>query len=132
MAAARSALQKREEHLGLIPVGSSADAKANRCSVLLAVSKLEMQQDALKRDKEALEAEKEELAGQVKSAGEELGQLSKQVGELQEALAERDGRLESLGKDVADAQEKAYAAVDVIDWPGGFCRRDIGWRAVGR
>jgi len=102
LAAARSALQKREEHLGLIPVGSSADAKANRCSVLLAVSKLEMQQDALKRDKEALEAEKEELAGQVKSAGEELGQLSKQVGELQEALAERDGRLESLGKDVAE------------------------------
>ncbi len=36
----------------------------------------------------------------------------------------------ALGKDVADAQEKAYAAVDVIDWPGGFCRRDIGWRAV--
>ena len=33
---------------------------------------------------------------------------------------------------VAEAQSRAYAAVDKIDWPGGFCRRDIGWRAVAR
>ena len=31
---------------------------------------------------------------------------------------------------VAEAQRRAYAAVDAIDWPGGFCRRDIGWRAL--
>ena len=31
---------------------------------------------------------------------------------------------------VAAAQRRAYAAIDLIDWPGGFCRRDIGWRAV--
>jgi phosphoribosylamine--glycine ligase len=30
-----------------------------------------------------------------------------------------------------DARERAYAAVDRIDWPEGFCRRDIGWRALG-
>ena len=36
------------------------------------------------------------------------------------------------GKDIQAAQARAYAAVDKIDWPGGFCRRDIGWRAVGR
>ena len=36
------------------------------------------------------------------------------------------------GADVTTAQAKAYEAVDAIDWPGGFCRRDIGWRAVGR
>jgi phosphoribosylamine--glycine ligase len=36
----------------------------------------------------------------------------------------------ALGRDVAEAQGRAYAAVDRIDWPGGFCRRDIGWRAV--
>jgi phosphoribosylamine--glycine ligase len=36
------------------------------------------------------------------------------------------------GKTVTEAQAKAYAAVDRIDWPGGFCRRDIGWRAVER
>jgi phosphoribosylamine--glycine ligase len=38
----------------------------------------------------------------------------------------------ALGKDVAEAQRRAYAAVDRIDWPRGFCRRDIGWRAIGR
>lgn len=38
----------------------------------------------------------------------------------------------ALGDDVADAQRKAYEAVDKIDWPEGFCRRDIGWRAIGR
>ena len=35
-----------------------------------------------------------------------------------------------LGADVADARARAYAAIDVIDWPGGFYRRDIGWRAL--
>ena len=33
------------------------------------------------------------------------------------------------GRDVAEAQARAYRAVDLIDWPEGFCRRDIGWRA---
>ncbi len=36
----------------------------------------------------------------------------------------------ALGPTVTQAQARAYAAVDKIDWPGGFCRRDIGWRAV--
>jgi phosphoribosylamine--glycine ligase len=36
------------------------------------------------------------------------------------------------GADVTAAQARAYEAVDAIDWPGGFCRRDIGWRAVER
>jgi phosphoribosylamine--glycine ligase len=36
------------------------------------------------------------------------------------------------GRSVAEAQARAYAAVDRIDWPGGFCRRDIGWRAIER
>ncbi len=30
-----------------------------------------------------------------------------------------------------DAVTRAYAAVNLIDWPGGFCRRDIAWRALG-
>ncbi|MBK8209819.1 MAG: phosphoribosylamine--glycine ligase [Rhodospirillales bacterium] len=33
---------------------------------------------------------------------------------------------------VPRAQELAYSAVDRIAWPEGFCRRDIGWRAIGR
>jgi phosphoribosylamine---glycine ligase len=36
------------------------------------------------------------------------------------------------GKTVAEAQARAYAAVDRIKWPDGFCRRDIGWQAVER
>ena len=36
----------------------------------------------------------------------------------------------ATGKSVKEAQELAYKAVDAIDWPGGFCRRDIGWRAI--
>jgi phosphoribosylamine--glycine ligase len=35
-------------------------------------------------------------------------------------------------KTVSAAQKIAYAAVDDVRWPDGFCRRDIGWRAVAR
>jgi phosphoribosylamine--glycine ligase len=38
----------------------------------------------------------------------------------------------ALGATVAQAQARAYAAVDRIVWPEGFCRRDIGFRAVGK
>jgi phosphoribosylamine--glycine ligase len=58
------------------------------------------------------------------------------------ATERRDGKLiasggrvlnvTALGRDVAEAQARAYRAVDLIEWPEGFCRRDIGWRAIGR
>ena len=35
-----------------------------------------------------------------------------------------------MGPTIEDARSKAYATVDRIDWPEGFCRRDIGWRAL--
>jgi phosphoribosylamine--glycine ligase len=38
----------------------------------------------------------------------------------------------ATGRDVEQARSRAYAAVDRIDWPEGFCRRDIAWRAIGR
>jgi phosphoribosylamine---glycine ligase len=38
----------------------------------------------------------------------------------------------ALGKTVGEAQARAYEAVDRIRWPDGFCRRDIGFRAVQR
>ncbi len=54
--------------------------------------------------------------------------------------AEEDGRIvanggrvlnvTALGASVEEAQARAYAGVDAIDWPEGFCRRDIGWRAL--
>ncbi|MEL7348180.1 MAG: phosphoribosylglycinamide synthetase C domain-containing protein, partial [Pseudomonadota bacterium] len=36
----------------------------------------------------------------------------------------------ALGADIAAARDAAYAAVECIDWPEGFWRRDIGWRAL--
>ncbi len=36
------------------------------------------------------------------------------------------------GETVTQACEKAYQAVDQIDWPHGFCRRDIGYREINR
>jgi phosphoribosylamine--glycine ligase len=38
----------------------------------------------------------------------------------------------AIGKDVREAQARAYEAAQRIDWPGGFFRRDIGWRAIAR
>lgn len=36
------------------------------------------------------------------------------------------------GKDIEEARGRAYDAVDAVDWPQGFFRRDIGWRALSR
>jgi phosphoribosylamine--glycine ligase len=38
----------------------------------------------------------------------------------------------ALGGTVKEAQSRAYRGVDQIDWPEGFCRRDIGWREIAR
>jgi phosphoribosylamine---glycine ligase len=38
----------------------------------------------------------------------------------------------ALGRTVSEAQERAYRAISVIDWPQGFYRRDIGFRAIER
>ncbi len=56
--------------------------------------------------------------------------------------AKRDGRIvnaggrvlgvTALGDTVAEAQAAAYAALEKLDWPGGYWRRDIGWRAIAR
>lgn len=51
------------------------------------------------------------------------------------ALVANGGRVLNItatGKTVGEAQARAYAALDRIDWPHGFCRRDIGWQAVAR
>lgn len=51
------------------------------------------------------------------------------------ALVANGGRVlnvTALGRSVTEAQAKAYAAVDKISFPTGFCRRDIGWREVAR
>ena len=37
----------------------------------------------------------------------------------------------ATGTDIAAARAAAYGAIARIDWPEGFCRSDIGWRALG-
>jgi phosphoribosylamine--glycine ligase len=70
-------------------------------------------------------------------AAEAAGAIVFQAGTTEEGgqLVAAGGRVldvTALGSTVAEAQGKAYAAVDRVRFPGGFCRRDIGWRAVER
>ena len=54
--------------------------------------------------------------------------------------AEHDGKIvanggrvlnvTARGTSLKDARDTAYAMIDKIDWPEGFCRTDIGWRAL--
>lgn len=50
------------------------------------------------------------------------------------ALVATGGRVlncTARGATLSEARDRAYALVDAIEWPEGFCRRDIGWRALG-
>jgi phosphoribosylamine--glycine ligase len=48
------------------------------------------------------------------------------------AIGGRVLNITATGKDVAEAQSRAYAAAALIQWEGAFCRHDIGWRALNR
>lgn len=47
-----------------------------------------------------------------------------------EAAGGRVLNVSAIGGDVRQARDRAYEAVGRITWPGGFCRRDIAWRAI--
>jgi len=72
----------------------------------------------------------------VKSANDLPGVTVFQAGtDMDEggALVANGGRMLAVtasGDDLQEAVTRAYAGVDAIDWPEGFCRRDIGWRAL--
>ena len=53
-------------------------------------------------------------------------------GERLVAIGGRVLNVTALGKNLKEAQGRAYAGVEQIDWPEGFCRRDIGWRELAR
>ena len=82
---------------------------------------------------------------EVPQAGGEIGGLAAAAAEPEvkifHAGTRRDGDrlfaaggrvlgITALGGSLAQARERAYAAIDRIDWPDGFCRRDIGERAI--
>ncbi|MDB5590470.1 phosphoribosylamine--glycine ligase [Enterovirga sp.] len=73
-----------------------------------------------------LEAAKHEHVT-VFQAGTALGPAGELVAAGGRVLA-----VTALGPSFAEAQRRAYEAVGAIDWPGGFCRTDIGRRAVER
>jgi phosphoribosylamine---glycine ligase len=57
---------------------------------------------------------------------------TKRVGEKLVADGGRVLNIVGMGTTIEDARNRAYAVIDRIDWPEGFCRRDIGWRALTR
>ncbi len=57
---------------------------------------------------------------------------TKKDGEQILATGGRVLNVTALDNSVTDAKKTAYDALDKIDWPYGFCRRDIGWRAIER
>ena len=56
---------------------------------------------------------------------------TKRQGEKLVANGGRVLNVTGFGADLKAARDKAYAGVDAIDFASGFCRRDIGWRALG-
>ena len=65
---------------------------------------------------------------QIFHAGTKFGPDGKQV----LANGGRVLNVTAMAPTVEEARSRAYRAVDLIDWPQGFCRRDIAWRAVAR
>ncbi len=75
------------------------------------------------------------ISGIDAAAGEDIEIFHAGTAEREGRLVANGGRVlnvTALGKTVGEAAGRAYGAVDRIDWPEGFCRRDIGWRAIER
>ena len=75
-----------------------------------------------------------EIRGLAKAGGVEGVKIfhagTKREGDRVVAAGGRVLDVTATGKTVKEAQARAYKAVDHIDWPEGFYRRDIGWRAL--
>jgi phosphoribosylamine--glycine ligase len=57
---------------------------------------------------------------------------TRQEGDRLLAAGGRVLNITARGKTVAEAKQRAHEAIAKIDWPGGFYRTDIGWRAIAR
>jgi phosphoribosylamine--glycine ligase len=78
---------------------------------------------------------KNSIIGGLESCPEDSHHMVFQAGTAQRdgALIATGGRVLNVtarGATLAEARDRAYGMVDRIDWPQGFCRRDIGWRAL--
>ena len=71
-------------------------------------------------------AEAEAVGAKIFHAGTAL------IGEELVASGGRVLNVTALGQTIGEARDAAYAAVDRLDFAGGFCRRDIGWRELAR
>ena len=58
------------------------------------------------------------------------GVAGEDAGQGRDADGGRVLAVTALGTSLAEARDRAYRAVDRIEWPGGFCRRDIAARAL--
>lgn len=81
-------------------------------------------------------AKSSEIKG-LRAAGRESGVVVFHAGTREDGarILADGGRVLGVtarGRDIGEARSRAYRAVDDIDWPQGFCRRDIGWRAFKR
>ena len=75
------------------------------------------------------------IGGLDAAAGEAVRIFHAGTAKTNGTLVANGGRVLAVtgsGADVAEARQAAYAAVDRIDFPSGFCRRDIGWRELER
>ena len=73
------------------------------------------------------------LDGAAKSADAQIFHAgTKRDGDKVLATGGRVLNVTALGASVSEAAARAYQAIDGVDWPKGFCRRDIGWRAIER
>jgi phosphoribosylamine--glycine ligase len=81
---------------------------------------------------------KNTVIGGLHAAGQVPGVTVLHAGTARNAAGEvvaTGGRvlgITALGATVAEARDRAYTAVDRLQWPAGFCRRDIAWRAMER
>jgi len=78
---------------------------------------------------------KNSIIGGLESCPEDSHHMVFHAGTAQRdgALIATGGRVLNVtarGATLAEARDRAYGMVDRIDWPQGFCRRDIGWRAL--
>jgi phosphoribosylamine--glycine ligase len=76
-----------------------------------------------------------ELDAAAKIEGVQIFHAGTKLGTDGKTMLANGGRVlnvTALAPTIAEARERAYRAVDLIDWPEGFCRRDIAWRAVAR